>query len=920
MDVDLEMANEDSSEPDVPDQYGEVYANVPEETHMLKPVDNCEHCNAKKFESEPPGFCCRSGQVHLLTPIFVQGQLLSIISLRSRFCVNTTPDTPPELMRLCSSSNVDARHFCANIRYFNSHFSFTSLYCQLDRVTTTCETMEGKEPRHLELYFYNDDPSLEHRLRKCHEKSTQKDREVIQRMVDIFHGINPYSEHLRSMGQVDNLEDYHVALNLDQWLDQRTYNMPLMSEMWPGIFNPILYGKRLFQQFAVNTYVKIESSRLDYIRNKQDTLRADLKLGGSATADLYQGLVDSMRAGEGNADNVGRRTVLSPTFIGGPRNMRRRYMDAMALVRKFGKPDIFLTMICNPNWDEIKNELYPSQSAQDRLDLVTRVFKVKLEELKRRLMDKDILGKKRGLPHAHFLLIMQRKYKITCPEQHDLLISAELPNKKKYSDLCRMVMKHMMHGPCGTLNPLCPCTRGRTSCKNHPQPLYNSTSQGKDSYPIYRRRDDGRKERIRGHLQLRLLEMHMVTFYKWDTIERFVKRPGADESMLTAYFDYNRLHEEAHGILYHDFPKHYTWKSNGKFWKPRKNTVYQVGRLISAHPGEGERYFLWVILNNVARATSYKHLRTVDGVLLPSFREAAERRGLIKEDNTLNECLTENSLFQMSSSLRRLFVTILVFCEPNDRNNPNPSLVQQMVLIDIRNMLQFMGKDIRSFPLPEIYNAYDDTSGIPRGIFEEISIEQNSKDVGLYDSLNEEQRAAYDEILSKVDTEQGSLFFVDGPGGTGKTFLYRALLGTLRSQNKLVVATTTSGVATSIMPGGRTTHIFTKQSGTTKLLQQASLIIWDEASMTKRQAMKVLDNSLHNIMGWPGLQKTIVFVDASLRRSYLWESMRHLKLVRKMRAQSDPWFVDYLLRIGGGTEGVNGDGDVHLPDDISVPW
>ncbi|XP_034601220.1 uncharacterized protein [Setaria viridis] len=252
------------------------------------------------------------------------------------------------------------------------------------------------------------------------------------------------------------------------------------------------------------------------------------------------------------------------------------------------------------------------------------------------------------------------------------------------------------------------------------------------------------------------------------------------------------------------------------------------------------------------------------------------------------------------------------------RNNANPILVEQMVLIDIRNMLQSMGKEIRSFPLPGIDDAYDDASGIPREIFEEASIDQHQEDVGLSDSLNEEQRAAYEEIMSKVDTEQG----------------------------------------TSIMPGGRTAHSrfkipltledggcccsFTKQSGTAKLLQQASLIIWDEASMAKRQAMEALDNSLRDIMGQQDLPfggKTVVFggdfrqvlpvvrkgsraqiVDASLRRSYLWESMHHLKLVRNMRAQSDPWFAEYLLRIGGGTEEVNGDGDVCLPDDISIPY
>ena len=60
--------------------------------------------------------------------------------------------------------------------------------------------------------------------------------------------------------------------------------------------------------------------------------------------------------------------------------------------------------------------------------------------------------------------------------------------------------------------------------------------------------------------------------------------------------------------------------------------------------------------------------------------------------------------------------------------------------------------------------------------------------------------------MSSVDTEDGGLFFVDGPGGTGKTYLYRALVATIRSQKKITLATTTSSVAASIMPGGRTAH------------------------------------------------------------------------------------------------------------------
>jgi hypothetical protein len=89
-----------------------------------------------------------------------------------------------------------------------------------------------------------------------------------------------------------------------------------------------------------------------------------------------------------------------------------------------------------------------------------------------------------------FLLIMEKKYKITCPEKYDLLTSAELPNKKKYPELYKMVTKHMMHGPCGALNCNCPCTKGHDSRKNrYPQPFCDAIVQGKDSYPVYRRRE-----------------------------------------------------------------------------------------------------------------------------------------------------------------------------------------------------------------------------------------------------------------------------------------------------------------------------------------------------------------------------------------------------------------------------------------------
>ena len=86
-------------------------------------------------------------------------------------------------------------------------------------------------------------------------------------------------------------------------------------------------------------YIKIEGCRLKWIRDHQSEIHAD----------LYKGIADSITAGKTQANVVGTRIVLPWSFQGGYRDMKRRHMDAMALVQTYGKPDIFLTMTCNPN-------------------------------------------------------------------------------------------------------------------------------------------------------------------------------------------------------------------------------------------------------------------------------------------------------------------------------------------------------------------------------------------------------------------------------------------------------------------------------------------------------------------------------------------------------------------------------------------
>nr|XP_016509877.1 PREDICTED: uncharacterized protein LOC107827294 [Nicotiana tabacum] len=227
--------------------------------------------------------------------------------------------------------------------------------------------------------------------------------------------------------------------------------------------NIILHLGRLLQQYVVAEWIKVETQRLDFAFFNQDLFRMD----------VLAGLLDLLRRGEREGSQVGKNRILPLSFTGGPRDMHRRYMDAIALVQRFGIPDIFLTMTCNPCWPEIQENLLSTDKAQNRPDLVSRIFQAKLEELKKDILKRQIFGKvaafmytiefqKRGLPHAHFLIILDEKYKILTPEAYDQFVCAELPDPKRNSALFKLVTQHMLHGPCGQLNPASPSMKKKT--------------------------------------------------------------------------------------------------------------------------------------------------------------------------------------------------------------------------------------------------------------------------------------------------------------------------------------------------------------------------------------------------------------------------------------------------------------------------
>ncbi|XP_074306204.1 uncharacterized protein LOC141641444 [Silene latifolia] len=257
----------------------------------------------------------------------------------------------------------------------------------------------------------------------------------------------------------------------------------------------LLRGGKLLQQFIVDCCCVIESERLWYIRRNQSTIRCD----------MLNNICDAVTKGDYIGAKVGMRIFLPSSFTGGPRYMQANYQDAMAICRFYGNPHLFITFIANPKWSELDIMLrhIPGQRPEDRPDIMTRVFKLKLEQLMDCLKKDRYFGdvvaniytiefQKRGLPHAHILLWLKKDGSQVSPEYIDSIIKAEIPDKDEEPELYNIVSQFMVHGPCGDDNPSCSCMINNTCSKKYPKKSCEQTTIDHNGYPVYRRREDDR--------------------------------------------------------------------------------------------------------------------------------------------------------------------------------------------------------------------------------------------------------------------------------------------------------------------------------------------------------------------------------------------------------------------------------------------
>jgi len=433
------------------------------------------------------------------------------------------------------------------------------------------------------------------------------------------------------------------------------------------------------------------------------------------------------------------------------------------------------------------------------------------------------------------------------------------------------------------------------------------------------------------------------------------------KTTLTEFMTLNQTDSFARQILYQDVPEHYTW-SPGKVWRRRRTKTFAIGRMFFVSPRQRERYYLRMLLLHRKGFTSFECIRTVNGSVCPTYQEACLQLNLIRNNEEYDVVMEEvGSNVVSTSAIIDFFALLLVHCEIPDcyqffekhkhhmiddhQNVHNDS--DLLRLLD--QSLQCNGTSLLEFPaLPQLHSDHSN------------DIVQNSTALDAHDtlemrveSLNSTQRSIYEQVLSSTN----GVFFLDGPGGSGKTYLLTTIIEKFKSLGKKVIVVASSGIASLCLPHGSTAHSAFKiplnatSTSTCSIslrcriaseIKKSDLIIWDEAPMHSRFVYECVDRSLRDIrknvdpnlgnLDFGGIVTVLAgdfrqilpvvkratsaqVISISLQNSYLWRRVIRLSLTHNMPLSThcERDWSNFLLSVGDGTYLEDDDGFISLP-------
>ncbi|GFU47736.1 ATP-dependent DNA helicase [Trichonephila clavipes] len=326
------------------------------------------------------------------------------------------------------------------------------------------------------------------------------------------------------------------------------------------------------------------------------------------------------------------------------------------------------------------------------------------------------------------------------------------------------------------------------------------------SFPIHER--DPAVE----HLAIHLENGQRVYFTEENVLQRAFEAP---KTTLTEFFTLCQkpdvFGQFAKTLVYGDVPRYFTWNKSSKKWEPRKQG--------KPHPS----------ITGIFKAKTLG-----DFTRYIQSNDACRELQLLEDDNHWDLTLADAALTSTPNNIRQLFAIILTTCYPSQAQTlweKYKNCMTEDILHQIRQTNQSQNIDYT----PEMYNEalvlIEDLcvliSNLPLNHYGMPSPNRPATDLvntdlqreNQYDHgslatiimnseplLTAEQKIIYDRIMLAVAAEQGGFFFLDAPGGTGKTFLISLILAKIRSQQKIALAVASSGIAATLLDGGRTAH------------------------------------------------------------------------------------------------------------------
>uniref|UniRef100_A0A6N2NLJ3 ATP-dependent DNA helicase n=1 Tax=Salix viminalis TaxID=40686 RepID=A0A6N2NLJ3_SALVM len=425
-------------------------------------------------------------------------------------------------------------------------------------------------------------------------------------------------------------------------------------------------------------------------------------------------------------------------------------------------------------------------------------------------------------------------------------------------------------------------------------------------------------------LQIHLPFQQNIVFSGSKSLQSVLRRPGIRNTMLTEWFECNKQFPDARELYYSEFPKKYVWDSRQKQWTMRSKG-FSLGRIPYVHPAAGELYFLRLLLNHIKGSMSFADLRNVHGVLHPTFQLACKAHGLLGDDKEWSKAFCEAIATASSPQLRQLFVGIILFCQVADPLILFNQFWQSMyddILYKLKSCFRMPNlilpddqlKNYVLYELEQLFNAsattlQDHSLPMPDGqLLKEITNKLLRK--LDYDYLNLE-RVIYDSIIAAIFAKKQALVFVHGHGGTGKTFLWHTIINRVRFESLIVLAVASSGIASLLLPNGRTAH--------SRFKLPLSIDESSTCAINKLLIVQcVIRNQLQQRSTFGG--KTILLVilggskeqiiNASLTSSILWPKFTVMTLTENMRLSTDGLsleekaeireFSEWILSVGNG--------------------